>query len=479
MRINNKPNKKSQLRSNCCSSLLSRRRLLYISTVGSLVTFPAGSAGQSTKCSVIILNNDQVDLISEENSVEEGLDEMLGRMRSNSAEPNFVYLDDASYDPGQGIVHETTYSTVSKLVTAVSSATSVDLESTELDVDCSRLPFERDFDVEITSSPSEPERGESVVLEAQPTNIQSDNVVRYEWEIETDGEIDQSGQQTTMSLTQEQATISVTATTDVRTTGEASTILTTTPTASITPSFTYSPNPALATDQVAFDATGTMVKGTKIAAYEWDFNSDGTVDATGSKTVHSFDPGTHDVSLTVRGINGTEETTTQILDVASERLNISITASDTQFAVGEQTSIQYSVNSYLNTEELTVQLLVETPSNVDITGVSGAEEGSNQFVAVSTLGPASQEQVRINLVANSPGTYTVTAIADYYFGENRQSGDRISEKLSFTVEQEGSEDSEMDVNTSDSTPGFGVESGLAALAGAGYMLRNRLADNPE
>jgi PKD repeat protein len=311
------------------------------------------------------------------------------------------------------------------------------LQSYDLDPDCSRIPFERDFEINITSSPSNPKQGDSVVLEAIPSEVNSDYIVNYDWDIGDDGSIDDTGQTISTEFSQERTSVSVTTTTDVGTMGEASTIITTSPSIVVTPTFEYQPSTPVAGDPITFDATASTAENTDIRTYEWDFTGDGTADTTGEKAVHTFEEGKHQVSLTVRGTDGTVQKTSQIIDVINERVNIAVTTTDTQLTVDEQVNVQYSVNNYLTSEELTVQLLIETPSGIAVSGVSGAQEGSNQFTAVTTLPSGRQEQIQVNLTANAPGTYTVTAIADYYFGNDQQNGDRTTEELSFTVDPRG------------------------------------------
>lgn len=347
-----------------------------------------------------------------------------------------------------------------------------------LNADCGRLPFERDFNIEIDLPPSEFKQGEPIILEVTPIEIKSEYIVDYDWRINDDSVKNGNNKILETVLNQEQTIVSVTATTDVQTKGEATTVITATSPVSMSASYQYQPSAPVAGEPLTFDAAESAADGTDIVTYEWDFTGDGEVDATGDLAVHTFEEGTHPVSLTVHGADGTEQTTKQVLEVANERLNIAVTTTNTHAFVNDQLSVEYSVNNYVNSENLTVQMLVETPSGVMVTGVSGAEAGSNQFTAVETLSPGSQEQIRINLVANSPGTHTVTAITDYYYEDNRESGDRISEQLSFTVDQQNRpEDVETDGSTDDTMPGFGVGSGLTALAGAGYVLRNRWTSN--
>jgi len=50
---------------------------------------------------------------------------------------------------------------------------------------------------------------------------------------------------------------------------------------------------------VGFDASGSTVAVPPIVSYEWDFDGDGTTDATGVTAINTFSQGTHLVQLTV------------------------------------------------------------------------------------------------------------------------------------------------------------------------------------
>jgi PKD repeat protein len=78
-------------------------------------------------------------------------------------------------------------------------------------------------------------------------------------------------------------------------------------------SFTYSPPSPNAGDLVSFDASGSTDDGT-IVSYEWDFEDDGSFDATGVTATHTYSTaGTNTVRLKVTDDGfQTDETTQQI-----------------------------------------------------------------------------------------------------------------------------------------------------------------------
>ncbi|MGM0718181.1 MAG: malectin domain-containing carbohydrate-binding protein, partial [Halobacteriota archaeon] len=83
-----------------------------------------------------------------------------------------------------------------------------------------------------------------------------------------------------------------------------------------TASFTSSPTAPETDEAVSFDASDSSDDGA-IESYEWDFDGDGTTDATGEQVTETFDsPGDYDVELTVTDDDGDTDTATQTVTVS-------------------------------------------------------------------------------------------------------------------------------------------------------------------
>lgn len=112
----------------------------------------------------------------------------------------------------------------------------------------------------------------------------------------------------------------------------------------------------------------------------------------------------------------------------------------------------------------------------------------NQFTAVATLSPSSQDNIQVQLTPNAAGTRSLSAIADYYFENDLTDNERNEESLSVTA-VEAIDDGEIGSNvssdddeyneteTDDRTRGFGRGSTLATLGGIGYVLKRRENDS--
>jgi PKD repeat protein len=144
-------------------------------------------------------------------------------------------------------------------------------------------------------------------------------------------------------------------------------------------SFTAVPTSGVAPLPVLFTDTSTG----DISTRSWDFNGDGTADATGPTASHTFDsPGTYQAALTVTGIGGTN-TMTQTITVNVPPPVASFTAAPTT-----------------GTASLAVQLASTSTGN--ITSMTWNDGNGSTFVFNNP------PFVPVQVTYDTPGTYTVT-----------------------------------------------------------------------
>jgi len=165
----------------------------------------------------------------------------------------------------------------------------------------------------ITYEPMEPGVGEQVCFTAEITG-DPDWFVLYEWDFDQDGHTDAVGRMACHVFQAEgQKVVTVRATDDrgsVHSQEQLLYVVDQDPTAS----FTYTPTFPAVGAPVYFDASGSSDPEGIITRYEWDFNNDGTVDATGLTARHAFtSAGQHQVKLTVVDGGGNEDSDLQII----------------------------------------------------------------------------------------------------------------------------------------------------------------------
>ncbi|WP_168216021.1 malectin domain-containing carbohydrate-binding protein [Halorussus marinus] len=129
--------------------------------------------------------------------------------------------------------------------------------------------------------------------------------------------------------------------------------------------FTYSPSQPTATEQVAFDASGSSDADGSIASYEWDFDGDGETDATGQSVTHAFDAaGEYDATLTVTDDEGATNATIKTVAVAEP----------------ETETLAEAVASYGEDDDSTISLAeIQTAINWWSTGAEVPNTGGETF----------------------------------------------------------------------------------------------------
>ena len=82
--------------------------------------------------------------------------------------------------------------------------------------------------------------------------------------------------------------------------------------------FTFSPSAPAPGQWIQFDATASYDPDGTIASYQWDFDGDGVIDATGRVVFHSYPtPGTYNVRLVVTDDRGATDTEVKTVNVAA------------------------------------------------------------------------------------------------------------------------------------------------------------------
>ena len=138
-------------------------------------------------------------------------------------------------------------------------------------------------------------------------------------------------------------------------------------------SFTFAPGVPTVGEAVTFDAGGSSDADGSIAEYRWDFDDDGTTDATGEGVEHSFaSAGEQAVTLTVADDAGATET-------------VSATARVTQ---SRDPSLRESMAAWVGSDGL--RDFGPTGTNIDFSGIVGSAT-----VTVNLFGKAPSETAGI------------------------------------------------------------------------------------
>jgi PKD repeat protein len=188
--------------------------------------------------------------------------------------------------------------------------------------------------------------GESVTFDAGSSSDSDGTIETFEWDFDGDGTFETTGEVTTHTF-QEAGTYQVT----LRVTDDAGNTATTSKQIEVTnqspsASFSVSPDDVETGEQVAFDASESTDPDGTIETYEWDFDGDGTFEATGSTVEHTFaDSGDYDVTLRVTDDAGQTASTSTSITVSNPAPTAVVEWSPTSPSVGEPVTFDGS-NSY-------------------------------------------------------------------------------------------------------------------------------------
>jgi PKD repeat protein len=149
------------------------------------------------------------------------------------------------------------------------------------------------------------------------------NIINTEWDLDGDGTFEASGTQVTRTFT-DAGTFDVTLrVTDEDTVNPATAQVTQEidveePPPPVPPvaNFSWSPNLPAVGVPATFTSTSSTVDGETITSFEWHFDNDNVIDATGPIAQHTFtDDGTHEVRLVVEDSRGLTDELVRDVDV--------------------------------------------------------------------------------------------------------------------------------------------------------------------
>ena len=186
---------------------------------------------------------------------------------------------------------------------------------------------------DFTFEPAAPTAGTPVTFDGSLSFDFDGVILAYAWDFDEDGVADATGASVEWTFaTPGSATVSLTVTDD---TGNGDTLIrnldvggepTETEPAEIDPSsgsfqppiadFSFAPELPAAGELVAFDGSLSVDFDGRIASYAWDFNADGTPDASGATAMRTFaEAGTYEVRLTVTDDAGNADTVARSIEV--------------------------------------------------------------------------------------------------------------------------------------------------------------------
>ncbi len=194
-----------------------------------------------------------------------------------------------------------------------------------------------------TFSPATPKVGEMVTFSAGGSKDPDGNIVMFAWDFNNDGKVDATGSTVTHAFSSVGAfTVRLTVTDNDGATGTATEVV---PVQTSAPqaAFTFTPSNPKIGQTVTFNASGSTASSGPIILYQWDFNGDGTFDATGKTVTHTFTKaGSYPVKLKITDNNGGVGYVTKVVPVQSSPPVASFTFSPAKPNTGQVVSFDAS-----------------------------------------------------------------------------------------------------------------------------------------
>jgi hypothetical protein len=196
----------------------------------------------------------------------------------------------------------------------------------------------------------------------------------------------------------------------------------------------------------------------------WSFSDDMSIDASGKRTIHSFDEdGRHLIRMlavdevildeyynatptqveSISQLTGKADSDTYVrhsksisvaglpneqINVESDLLNITLKGAERVVPANHPAILQFSAANLRSDKTLTVQLLIEVPTGLSVRSTS-FNQGQGQYLSTYSVSSGDVAGESIRIVANSPGTYTIRGRTVYGFEGETQS----TESQSITV----------------------------------------------
>jgi len=148
------------------------------------------------------------------------------------------------------------------------------------------------------------------------------------------------------------------------------------------PGFEVSPAVPQSGVPTEFDASGSSDPDGSIVTYEWDFDGDGTIDATGEQASKTLGPGRHRVTLTVIDDDAGTATLSKNVSVSGLEYNDDLSTTDRDPGIPDNDTVVFTVNNTWN-RPITLSALFVDPGDDSISRLNN-DSASYPEVAIDT-----------------------------------------------------------------------------------------------
>jgi PKD repeat protein len=250
-----------------------------------------------------------------------------------------------------------------------------------------------------TFSPANPFPGQTVTFDASSSYDPDGAITAYRWDFDSDGVVDATGQVVTHSFSSPGVyTVRLTVVDDRGVTDdEVKTVNVVVLNQPPVAQFTVSPTSPAPGEWVRFDASSSYDPDGTITSYQWDFDGDGVMDATGQTAFYSFAaPGVYHVRLVVTDNQGAsdDEVKTVVVAAPNQPPVAQFTISPSPAVVGAP--VTFNASSSYDPDGFIVEY------RWDLNG-DGAVDATGQVVSYTYFAPGTY-QVTLYVTDNAGAT---------------------------------------------------------------------------
>jgi len=181
-------------------------------------------------------------------------------------------------------------------------------------------------------------------------------------------------------------------------------------------------------EEVVFRADANCVEagaGGKPDRFKWSIGNGSEFSKTGKVISHKFQsPGSYPITVKYNQGLGAGPTDTQTITITEDqseisidnnKISINLQTDRTEIFIEQQALLSFSATNLIGNKNLTIQLIFDTPSGLQVTGAEFVDAGSGQYTSVFELEPGDNRGMNIHLQASEPGTYELTGHVIYEF----------------------------------------------------------------
>ena len=101
-------------------------------------------------------------------------------------------------------------------------------------------------------------------------------------------------------------------------------------------------------------------------------------------------------------------------------VSVDLRSDVTKAVVGQEFSLTLSVVNLISNPNMTLQVILVPPSGMSVTSSYFSQSGEGQFVGVFKVKPGEMRCIKIGVMPNEPGNFTIRGIIVYYFGNDKR-----------------------------------------------------------